>query len=185
MFEEGEEQVRPLFPHRHRGNRRDPETRFEGLQPGHHAPLPRFVRHVDGEYERNPHFGKLRGDHQGAAHVLGIAHLQDPRAGFAHQDIPRDPLVLGHGKQGVHPGGVDHLERSPPVARLSAGDLNRRAGIVRHVHVPSRKGSENDALPDVGISHQDHGAERLQGSPRRVHPDRSADFPEVHFRQNP
>ena len=185
MFEEREEAIRPLFPHRHRGNRRDPEALFKGLQPGHHPPLPRFVRHVDGEHERNLHLGELRGDHQGAAHVLGVAHLQDPRAGFPHQDIPRDPLVLGHGKQGVHPGGVDHLERGSPVARLAAGDLHCRAGIVRHIHVPPGEGAENDALPHVGVSHQDHGAQRSQGSPHGVHRDGSGEVPEAHFLQKP
>ena len=185
MLEEGEEAIRPLFPNRHRGDRRDPEALLEGLQPGHHPPLPGFVRHVDGEHERNLHLGELRGDHQGAAHVLGVAHLQDPRAGFPHQDVPRDPLVLGHRKQGVHPGGVDHLDRSSPVARLPAGDFHRRAGIVRHVHVPPGEGAENDALPDVGISHQDHCAQGLQGGPRRVHRIPSGDLPEAHFLQNP
>ena len=163
-----------------------PSRSSRSLQPRHDALVARLVRHVHREEQRHAHLRELDGDHEGTAHVPRVAHLEDARARLPHQDVPRDPLVLGHGEQRVHPRRVDDLVDRPPVPRLPSGDLDRGPGIIGHVHVPPRERAENDALPDVRVPHQDHGGGlRPRPCRRGGHPLPFSPPEEAHLRQRP
>ncbi len=163
VFQKRHEAVHPLLSDGDRGDRWHLEPLFQPLQLRHDPPVSGLVRHVHGEHEGNAHFGELNRDHQGSPHVFCVADLQDPGSRFAHQDVPRHPFVFRQGQKGIDPGSVDDLHGFSAFSGLPPRHLDRGSRIVGDRHVPACQMAEEHALPDVGVTDQNHFFPRRHG----------------------
>ncbi len=112
-----------------------------------------LVHHVEGQGLGHAHFGELHGEVQGAAQVLGVAHLQDGLELVAEQDAGGDGFVLAAGWEGDDAGRVDD-HRVGDFASCPLGDLHRGAGVVGHDDILPGEMVKEDRLANVGVADQ-------------------------------
>ncbi len=97
------------------------------------AAQPGFIGHIQCQNQRHAHLGQLAGEQQGAAQVLGVAHLQDGLERLEQQDPFGHFFVFGIGGQGDDAGRIDqrHAGQRPGG---TARHFDRGAGVIRDDH---------------------------------------------------
>ena len=107
------------------------------------AALVGLIDHVQREHHRFAERCELAREHQGAAHVARVGHLDDQ-------------VGLGAGDEPAHLG---ELLLRPPLGHRHGG-----AGVVGNRDVTAREPPEHDALADVGLTDErDAQRARTQG----------------------
>jgi hypothetical protein len=148
---------------RHRRPHGDAEGLRESLRVDPQAARLGLVGHVQAEDGRDAELPELQREHEGAPEVLRVRDLDDGDIGIAPrrgEEVPRDPLVLGEGNEGVHAGRVHELD-SGSAREDAARHLNRRARVVRDRRAQPRERVEERALADVRVPHEEDPAASL------------------------
>ena len=114
----------------------------------------RLVAHIQAERERDPMLGELQGEKQRAPQVADVADLHDVGLTRGNQQIAGDALFERLRSERVRPRRIDDLAQLAVDLRERAGDLDGRAGVVRHRRVALREAGEDERLADVRLSDQ-------------------------------
>ena len=114
------------------------------------------VAHVEGEHHGHAQLHELHRQIQVALQVRRVDHVDDHVGFFLDDEIPRDPLFLGVGRQAVGARQIHDVEFRVAAEAGAFLLFDRHAGIVADVLAGAGQLVEQGGLAGIGIAGQGH-----------------------------